>query len=245
MLRMIRRGMSNDFKARLADCEANPTTIGVNAAHSVLETIFEGVPLNVLPSHDEVEHASELVIDAIREDGVGNWLAAVRAHHSSSYRHSLLVTGTMTEFAQRLGMSRKDQLRLAKCALVHDVGKALVPLDVLDNPGELTLRDHMLIEAHPRDGRDLLAKTGQFSSEVLGAVLHHHEMLDGSGYPDGLAAGQIEDVVRILTISDIYSALIEERAYKPAYDREQALAIMSRMGGKLDPDLFRVFSLNA
>lgn len=242
ILRAMRRRMSAAFRERLSLSEATPTTVGLQAAHGVLETIFEGVPSGLLPKGADIDRASNLIIEAIREEGVSTWLATVRAHHSSSYRHSLIVTGAITQFGQRLGMSRGDQARLARVALVHDVGKALIPLDVLDNPGELSLRDVMLIEAHPEHGFELLSANGAFSSETLEGVLRHHEMLDGSGYPDGFSGGQIADIVRILTICDIYSALIEERAYKPAYDREQALAIMGRMTGKLDPDLFRAFA---
>jgi HD-GYP domain-containing protein (c-di-GMP phosphodiesterase class II) len=87
----------------------------------------------------------------------------------------------------------------------------------------------------------VLKSNGQISAEVLDAVRHHHEYLDGSGYPDGLCAESITDLVRILTISDIFSALIESRRYKPPMPREDAYEVLTRMQGQLEQPLVKAF----
>jgi HD-GYP domain-containing protein (c-di-GMP phosphodiesterase class II) len=97
------------------------------------------------------------------------------------------------------------------------------------------------IREHPTRGYDLLLEQGGFSEQVMDCVLHHHELLDGSGYPDGLKGDEIGDLVRITTIADIFSALIEPRAYKEALPAEDAFEIMRKMDGKLDADLMRAF----
>ena len=98
-----------------------------------------------------------------------------------------------------------------------------------------------MIETHPVVGYEVLRADGGVHSEILDAVRHHHEYLDGSGYPDGLSAGSISDIVRILTISDIFGALIEDRRYKPCMPRQQAYEILQRMPGKLELPLLEAF----
>ena len=124
--------------------------------------------------------------------------------------------------------------------MFHDIGKAKIPLAVLDKPGRLDERERALIESHPA-GCDILKDTPGISAEILDAVRHHHEYLDGSGYPDALGAASISDIVRILTISDIFAALIEHRTYKPTMPREKAYDILLSMNGKLEKPLVEAF----
>ena len=131
--------------------------------------------------------------------------------------------------------------------MFHDIGKAKIPPLVLDMPGRLETEERALIETHPAAGWEALNGNRNISPEILDAVRHHHEYLDGSGYPDGLAAESISDIVRILTISDIFAALIEHRTYKPTMAREQAYEIIRGMHGKLEIPLvaaFREVALN-
>ena len=131
--------------------------------------------------------------------------------------------------------------------MFHDLGKAAIPLAILDKPGHLEPQERATIETHAALGYDALKDNEEISAEILDAVRHHHEYLDGSGYPDGLCAEKISDVVRILTISDIFSALIEDRRYRPPMPREQAYDILCGMHGKLEKPLvasFRQVALN-
>ena len=125
--------------------------------------------------------------------------------------------------------------------MFHDVGKAKIPLAILDKPGRLDDRERAVIETHSAAGYDALKGTRGISSEILDAVRHHHEYLDGSGYPDALCAAGISDIVRILTISDIFSALIEDRRYKPTTSRTEAYEILCGMRGKLEGPLVVAF----
>jgi HD-GYP domain-containing protein (c-di-GMP phosphodiesterase class II) len=90
-------------------------------------------------------------------------------------------------------------------------------------------------------GYEALKEIPDISPEVLDGVRHHHEYLDGSGYPDGLTAPEISDMVRLLTISDIFAALIEQRPYRPPMSRQKAYEILSGMGDKLERPLVRAF----
>lgn len=214
---------------------------GVAAAHGILVSILEVARAKKAFTYEEVKAQETMILEALRVNGIKPWVEAVRRHHSRTYRHSLLVTGFAVAFAQRLGMRLLDQQRVTRAGLLHDVGKAFTPLAILDKPGKLTEDEMNEIKRHPVLGHELLVQQGGFPDEILDCVRHHHEMLDGSGYPDGLKQSEITDLVRITTIADIYSALIEERSYKPPLPPEQALSIMEAMGGKLDPDLLREF----
>ena len=140
-----------------------------------------------------------------------------------------------------LGLSKVDVERLYSAAMFHDIGKAKIPLTVLDKPGRLDDHERSLIETHPAAGYEVLNGNPGISPEILDAVRHHHEYLDGSGYPDALCGDSISDLVRVLTISDIFAALIEHRTYKPTMTREKAYDILLGMQGKLEKPLLHAF----
>jgi putative nucleotidyltransferase with HDIG domain len=214
---------------------------GIAAAHSILVRIFERLPNGLPLAFSDVLEAEHQILKAIKRSSLRDWLAAVGRHHTHSYRHCLFVTGFAVAFAQHLGMREDDQRRLARAALLHDVGKAFVPVAILDKPGKLSDEEMNEIRQHPRLGYDALEKQGGFPPEMLDVVLHHHELLDGSGYPDGLRDNQISDIVRLTTIVDIHAALVEKRAYRLPFTHAKAFAIMEEMGDKLDQHLLQAF----
>ncbi|MEA2921888.1 MAG: hypothetical protein QOF07_1851 [Bradyrhizobium sp.] len=189
----------------------------------------------------DAKNVAGRIADTVAEAGFSNWLETVRRHHEGTYQHCLLVTGTAAAFGLHLGLAKADMERLSSAAMFHDVGKAKIPLAVLDKPGSLDDQERALIETHPAIGYHALQGTPGLSLEILDAVRHHHEYLDGSGYPDGLGAANISDLVRILTISDIFAALIEDRRYKPPMPRAQAYEILTGMRGKLEMPLVSAF----
>ena len=169
------------------------------------------------------------------------WLDMVWRHDDATYQHCLLVSGLAAAFAQRLGFHEADRRLITGAAVLHDIGKARIPLELLHKSGQLTDAEQDVMRKHPQIGHDMLAVQGGFDPMVLAAVLSHHEYLDGSGYPHGLRGVQIADPVRMITICDIYAALIERRAYKRPMPPEEAYAVLAGMPGKLDLDLVRVF----
>src|ERR1700728_4549385 len=214
---------------------------GVAAAHEVMVKIFEKLPAGVSLTFDDIVQAENKILKAIKHSSLREWLTVVGCHHTDSFRHCLFVTGFAVAFAQHLGMREDDQRRLARAALLHDVGKAFVPVAILDKPGKLTDEETALVREHPRRGFDALSAQGGFPPEMLDVILHHHELLDGSGYPDKLSGSQISDIVRLTTIVDIYAALVENRAYRKPFTHAKAYSIMEEMGGKLDQHLLQAF----
>jgi putative nucleotidyltransferase with HDIG domain len=237
--------------AQLSDAEAPPTarseaaasggqaaaSAGAASIASMFSAVISGSAIDVTAARN----AGSKIADSIAEDGLTNWLTTVRRHHEGTYQHCLLVTGVAVDFGLSLGISKADVERLYSAAMFHDIGKARIPLAILDKPGRLDDRERALIETHPAAGYDVLKGTAGISPEILDAVRHHHEYLDGSGYPDALCGGSIADIVRILTISDIFAALIETRTYKPTMPREKAYEILRDMKGKLEQPLVEAF----
>jgi putative nucleotidyltransferase with HDIG domain len=212
-----------------------------DAAATTLSSMFSAVHRGRPVDLAGVEAAAGKIVDSVMDDGLTNWLATVREHHEGTYQHCLLVSGIAVDFGVSIGASRTDIERLAVAATFHDIGKARIPLAVLDKPGRLEPGERAVIETHAAAGYDVLSGTPGISDEILDAVRHHHEFLDGSGYPDGLEGSSISDIVRILTISDIFAALIEQRQYKPCMPRDEAYDILCKMRGRLEPALVLAF----
>ncbi len=183
---------------------------------------------------------AELVMRAVQQCGIRDWISAVRRFDEATQQHCLIVAGLSAAFATELGLHDFDSSRLTKAALVHDVGKTKIPLSILNKPGRLTEPEMTVMRMHAAIGYEMLVDSG-FSQEVLQVVRSHHEMLDGSGYPDGLRAPEIPDLVRLVTICDIYGALIERRPYRPAMTGREAYSIVQSMTGRLDADLVNAF----
>src|SRR5437667_6854181 len=202
---------------------------GVEAAHAVMVKIFDKLPAGVPLKFSDVVEAENKVLKAIKHSSLREWLTTVGCHHTDSYRHCLFVTGFAVAFAQHLGMREDDQRRLTRAALLHDVGNAFIPVAILDKPAKLSDEEKTLIRKHPRLGYDALAAQGGFPPEMLDVVLHHHELLDGTGYPNGLRGNQISDIVRLTTIVDIHAALVEKRAYRVAFKHLTGCGVLTRM----------------
>ena len=207
-------------------------TASVASGSKALTSLFNALLSNKPVAADELSGAADDVSSGIEDAGVNQWLEVVRQYHSGTYQHCLLVTGVAATFARKLGFSRKDTSTITVAGLVHDIGKARIPIEILDKPGKLTELEFTLMKMHPLYGYDYFAKCRTLSDEIVDAVRHHHEYLDGSGYPDRLPANKIRDVTRIITISDVFGALVERRSYKPPLPPKQAYEILLGMTDK-------------
>ncbi|MCK1283878.1 HD domain-containing protein [Bradyrhizobium sp. 44] len=216
---------------------ADPASQGAASIASMFSAVLSGGPIDLR----NVRQAGEAIAQSVAEHGLADWLNTVRRHHEGTYQHCLLVTGIAVDFGLSLGMKPLDIERLHTAAMFHDIGKARVPLAILDKPGKLDDSERALIETHPEVGYEALKSTRHITPEILDAVRHHHEYLDGSGYPDGLCGDSIADIVRMLTISDIFAALIEQRAYKRPMPRDNAYDVLRSMKGRLEKPLVDAF----
>ena len=149
--------------------------------------------------------------------------------------HTRRVALLAVRVGEELGVQPVRLRTLAIGGLLHDIGKLTVPKDILAKPGALTDEEFAVIQRHPGWGDELLRGLG-FGGRVRRLVLDHHERLDGTGYPNGAAAGALDLDTRILSVCDVYDALCSTRVYREAWTHERAVALLrAESGSRFDP----------
>jgi putative nucleotidyltransferase with HDIG domain len=231
----------------VASLSADPDNMAIKNAPAVatavdtLQNVFSSARFGERLNTAALDSANQSIVGHVETQGLNTWIETVRTHHSATYQHSLLVTGLAVAFGQHIGASRIDRQRLSGAGMLHDIGKARIPVTILEKPGRLEEHEIDIMKKHPEYGFKALEGVDGLHDEMRDIVIHHHEYLDGSGYPHGLRAHEISDLVRMVTIADIFGALIERRSYKPPLPGSQAYQILLDMGPKLDQDLVRAF----
>ncbi|MGX7705447.1 HD-GYP domain-containing protein [Methylobacterium sp. Gmos1] len=192
---------------------------------------------------DAVDDMVYPVMRVLQDGGVHQWLCLIHAHPSQdTVQHSMHVAGLAANLGHHLGLPACDCVALVRAGLLHDIGKARIPAEILNKPGALTDDEMALMRTHAAVGHDILRESGLRDPVVLQATRHHHEMIDGSGYPDHLAKEAVKDLVRLMSVCDIYAALTEARPYRPAMTRAGALGILRGMTpDRLDPTFVDAF----
>lgn len=159
-----------------------------------------------------------------------------------TYTHSVNVFVYSVSLANKLGFSGKEVTEFGHGALMHDIGKRKIDAEIINSKGRLTEEQWHQMQMHPVFGYDLLLEQGETSQIALDVTRHHHEKMNGRGYPDGLTGSELSHWVRISTIADIFDALTTKRSYKDAMDTFIALQFMKeKMWDELDRDFFRTF----
>jgi HD-GYP domain-containing protein (c-di-GMP phosphodiesterase class II) len=156
-------------------------------------------------------------------------LCKLRSKDDYTYSHSVNVSVLGLMFARHMGFSHEQQLQTGMAGLYHDLGKSLIPLNVLNAPRSLTEEEFALLRKHPRLGYEQVKKTPGFSQEILMGIYDHHERYNGGGYPRGVAGDAISLTGRVLGIADVYDALSSTRSYKEAVLPHRVLGIMYQM----------------
>ena len=165
---------------------------------------------------------------------------AVDAKDRYSRGHLDRVAQYCVKVAQRLGLDQGDINTLRDAARLHDLGKIGIPDEILHKTGSLTEHERSLMQKHTEIGESII-KPIRSLQHLCDIIRHHHEKLDGSGYPDGLKGNEINPLVRIITITDIYDALTSERSYRNRFSREEAVNMLRSMKNELDQDLVETF----
>ncbi|HTC93263.1 MAG TPA: HD domain-containing phosphohydrolase [Terriglobales bacterium] len=189
--------------------------------------------LNLKAYTDELERA-ESVLFALAH--------SIEAKDPYTHGHCERLAEYSTRLGERIGLEEEQIVALRRAGVVHDVGKVAVPDSILLKPGKLTESEWVIMREHPITGEKICSPLKSFHS-VLPIIRHHHEKLDGTGYPDGLKGDNIPVTARILQIVDVYDALTTKRPYKQELSCTEAFTIMEDevRRGWWDRDLFEQF----
>lgn len=168
-------------------------------------------------------------------------LARVKTADEYTYMHSVAVCALMVALARQIGLDEAGCRMAGLAGLLHDLGKARIPLDILNKPGKLSDAEFTVMRSHPGAGHAMLQGSG-LPAPVLDACLHHHEKMDGTGYPHRLAGEQITTLARMAAICDVYDAITSDRPYKAGWDPAESLRRMAEWArDHFDERLFRAF----
>ncbi len=181
---------------------------------------------------EEIRESESMVMETLNLSSYDNY----------TYNHSVNVDMLSVILGVALGL-RDDELRkLSQAALLHDIGKTCVPLEILNKPGRLTPEEYAEVQKHSRYGYNMLKDNPDISSVTRNAILSHHENEDGSGYPRHLTAEKIHKFAKIIHIADVYDALTTKRVYKDAMNPGEALEyLMANTGGQFNREMVEVF----
>ena len=177
----------------------------------------------------------------IRNPGALVSLARLKTQDDYSYMHSVAVCALMVALGRELGFDEAECRSAGTAGLLHDVGKALMPLDILNKPGKLTDEEFDVMRSHPARGHELLVEARGADAATMDVCLHHHERMDGTGYPHKLTVDGITRFARMGAICDVYDAITSNRPYKSGWDPADSIGKMASWKGHFDPTIFATF----
>ena len=193
----------------------------------------------------EAERCQPLVDDitqsVFRNPGALVSLARLKTADDYSYMHSVAVCALMVALAHQMGLDDAACREAGMAGLLHDLGKAAMPLHILNKPTKLTEAEFAVIRTHPQRGWLMLQDTPGASAVAMDVCLHHHERIDGTGYPHALAAERISQFARMGAVCDVYDAITSNRPYKAGWDPAESMAHMASWNGHFDDTIFRHF----
>ncbi|MEW5967732.1 MAG: HD-GYP domain-containing protein [Pseudomonadota bacterium] len=216
--------------------------ICAKARHAVV-SMFQEVRMGKAVSAESAGAlVEEISASVLRNPGALISLARLKTADDYTYMHSVAVCALMVSLARQLGLPDSEVREAGMAGLLHDLGKALMPMKVLNKPGKLTDDEFRIIKNHPVEGHRLLVEGGSASAIVLDVCLHHHEKVDGSGYPDRLSGEQITLFARMGAVCDVYDAITSNRPYKAGWDPAESIRKMTEWSnGHFDETVFQAF----
>ncbi|MBC8080977.1 MAG: HD-GYP domain-containing protein [Gorillibacterium sp.] len=209
------------------------------------EAVFEMARATGTIDGDFVQSGFLTLSDSFEgKNDIAFMLLTLNQNDDYTYRHSIQVGMICYYLAKWLGKSEAECRSVGTAGYLHDIGKTKTPIELLTKPGSLTEEEFKIIKEHTSEGFSLISESIGNTEWALTA-LQHHERLDGSGYPYGLKGNEIHQMSRIVTIADIYSAMITPAPYRKSRDLLNVLRELHHMSfGKLDPHITQVFIRN-
>ena len=182
-----------------------------------------------------------IVNDVLKKDGVGLNLDELKVSDEYTFKHSVDVAAGSIILAKYLGLGADNIRDIGTAGVLHDIGKIMIPNEILNKNGKLTDKEFAVIKNHPVYGYQMLSKNQSIAEPIRRAVLFHHEKFCGGGYPSGLKGNEIPLYARVLSVIDVFDALVTERPYHKAYSVADTLEIMYTMYAQFDAEVFQAF----
>lgn len=202
------------------------------------EVLLNNKEIDVSQLIVEVNHILDEVTNGIQ---IFDMLQCIRAYDDSTYIHSINVALICNVLGRWLQLKEEDVEILTLCGILHDIGKLMMPSEIIKKAGKLTQGEVVMIQTHPYVGYGLL-KDKLVDERVKKAILQHHEKCDGSGYPNGLKGEEIDAFAKIVTIADIYDAMTADRVYREGVCPFDVIEIFEQEGyQKYDPQYLLTF----
>lgn len=212
---------------------------GKDAVVSMFQEVRMGKAISAEAAGELVDEISSSVA---RNPGALISLARLKTADDYTYMHSVAVCALMVVLARQLNLDEKETREAGMSGLLHDLGKAMMPMEVLNKPGKLTDEEFRIIKSHPEEGHRLLVEGGTAGPMVLDVCLHHHEKVDGSGYPHRLKDEQISVFAKMGAVCDVYDAITSNRPYKAGWDPAESIRKMTEWtNGHFDGRIFQAF----
>ncbi len=208
------------------------------AVVSMFEEVRMGKAVDVGGARQLVEDISNSIS---RNPGAIISLARLKTADDYTYLHSVAVCAMMVALAKQLGLDDTQTRLCGLAGLLHDMGKVAMPTEVLNKPGKLTDAEFDIMRTHPTEGYKMLMASPGVDAVSLDVVLHHHEKMDGSGYPEKLQSDAISLHAKMGAVCDVYDAITSNRPYKRGWDPAESLRRMAEWKGHFDPLVFQAF----
>lgn len=212
-------------------------------AKEAVQSMFHEVRMgHALDTNDAMPLVEEISSSVMRNPGALISLARLKTKDDYTYMHSVAVCGLMVALAKHMGLDEESTRLAGMAGLLHDVGKMAIPPEILDKPGKLSDEEFSVIKRHPGEGFAMLKDSGGVADIVLDVVHHHHEKVDGSGYPDKLHGEQIGLYAKMGAVCDVYDAITSNRPYKDGWGPAESLHKMAEWSkGHFDEHIFNAF----
>ena len=229
-------------KVNIAQEAARAVKICAHAKGAVTSMFHEARMGKALSGNDALEVVEEISSSVLRNPGAIISLARLKNIDDYTYMHSVAVCALMVALARQLNLNTEEVRQAGLAGLVHDIGKMMMPMDVLNKPGKLTNEEFDIIKGHPEAGHKLLLDGENINRIALDVCLHHHEKTNGSGYPKGLKGDEISLYAKMGAVCDVYDAITSNRPYKNGWEPSESLRKMAEWGdGHFDKVVFDAF----
>lgn len=229
----VRRSMADELQ--------NATNV-LKRSRSAVNSLFAEARMgnavntdNCKPLVDDIVNSVDSNADALIS------LCRLKLADEYTYMHSVSVCALMVSLGRQLGLDDATCRDAGMAGLLHDLGKAAMPQDILNKPDKLTDEEFTIIKSHPVRGYEMLLESGVDNERVLDVARHHHERMDGKGYPDKLDGEGISLIARMSAVCDVYDAITSNRPYKAGWDPAESITRMASWQGHFDPTVLQMF----